>query len=205
MAPDVFPELPPIAPPTRPGAVVHRPFRVWHRFLAVLGIIVGTVSALLAAFTIAYPTLSGWLGERAGPGFQDDIAGTLRYYRAPDIVLEVVTLAAGVALVVLSRRVWRLEPGIVRTMRRWCIGKIALEVASAALLTVQAWAYFSRRTDIPPAAIQGCVIGMVAWGVLTGLPFPVLTLAWLVTPRVRRDEGAAAGPAISAARPRPAP
>ncbi|CAG0964978.1 hypothetical protein PHYC_00932 [Phycisphaerales bacterium] len=165
--------------------IIPRRFPVWPRVLAILGWLAAGTSGVLGMCAIGYPFFSQWLGGRVGPDFQDDFAGMLVHYRAIDTVVELATIALAVWLFMICRRLWRQDPQAPSALRRWCLIKLAVELANIGVLFAQIQAHAASRADLSAGEAQGFTLGMTGWSLVTGLTLPLMALIWLILPRVR--------------------
>ncbi len=178
----------PATPPTTPGHVVKAHQPVVRRIVAVFGYIVGIVGFLHAVLAIAYLPFSNWLRTRVGEDFSDDLAGAMSHARVVDVLLEVFAIAMAVLLIPIARRLWRGDPNAPSLLSRWCLAKIALELANAALLAWQNWSHISTRSDVPHEAALGTTAGVVMYALCTGLTYPLVSLIWLRVSGRRREQ-----------------
>jgi len=175
------------APPTRPGEIRGRTGPLWPRVFGVFSWMVAALSAGGSVVTLIYPIFSSWMRSELGPEAHDDLAGILQRYWLADVMTEVVTIALAAWLCVIALRLWRGMPGSGALLRRWCIAKLAFTAINLGLLWAQSTAHFSSRADMSEGEAMGATVGMVGTSAGAALVFPIVTLAWLLIPSVRRS------------------
>ena len=180
----------PHTPPTQPGEIrdAHRA-PAWPLVLGWLCVAFAIISLVHSAWFLAHPYLAAWLIEQA-PGSHDDLSGGMRFYRIPDVALVLLRIAMAVWLLQVSRNLRRRLPGSVALLRRWCLLKLALEVLMVLVTYAQMSAHFGSRTEMSSQEAFWATFGMAVWTAITGFPLPMLVLAWLALPIVRKTEAA---------------
>lgn len=175
------------APPTTPGEIRGHAGPLWPRVLSAFAWMVAAFSAGGGVVALAYPLFALWLRSSLGPEAHDDLARILERYWLADVVTEGATIAMAIWLGVIALRLWRGTPGSGAHLRRWCLAKLALTAINLGLLWAQSMAHFSSRADMAQGPALGATIGMITTSAVAALPFPLVALAWLLLPRVRRS------------------
>jgi hypothetical protein len=145
------------------------------------------VSLALSAWLLIHPIFAAWVIEQA-PSSRDDLSGGMRFLRIPDVTLILLRIAMAVWLIWVAKALRRRQPGSVAGLRRWCVLKLMLESLMVGVTYMQMAAHFRSRSDMGAQETFWAAFGMAIWTAITGWTLPLLLLAWLALPMVRKDE-----------------
>jgi len=160
---------------------------MWFGVVGWLCVAFVIVSVAQSAWLLIHPIFAAWIIEQA-PGSHDDLSGGMRFFRIPDLTLILMRIAMAVWLLWVAKALRRRQPGSVAGLRRWCMLKLMLESLMVGVTYMQMAAHFGSRPDIGAQETFWAAFAIAIWTAITGWTLPLLLLAWLALPMVRKDE-----------------